>query len=106
MTWLSSGRISSPALDAVLLDTGPLPAAPRNFKIMAACSVAASIEIQWRDATNTSNNGAQIVSIQALDFQQSVPFMREIDMLANERIRIVAIGLIVGVVSVSIDIPL
>ena len=106
MTWLFSGRVVNPVLDAVIIDTGPLAAAPRNFQIFASATVAAPLEVQWRDAANLVTKASQVLAIPALDFKTKIPFLRELDMLANERIRIVAVTAIVGSVSVSLDIPL
>jgi hypothetical protein len=106
MAWLSSGRIVNPILDQVLLDTGALTPAPRNFQVMIASTVNAAIELQWRDAANTATLKSQFITVPAFGFVQTEPFLRDIEMLLNERIRILIAAAVTGSVSVSLDIPL
>lgn len=106
MAWLSSGRVVNSILDQVLLDTGPLAAASRNFQVMVASTVNAAIELQWRDAGNTITLKSQFITVSAFGFVQTEPFLRDIEMLLGERIRILQAAAVVGSVSVSLDIPL
>ena len=106
MGWQFSARVLNPLLDQVILDTGPLPAGPRNFQVTYAATIAAPLELQWRNAANTANKGSQILACRAVDTKVQPPFLREIEMLDNERIRIIAVTAIAGSVSVSLDIPL
>lgn len=101
MTWLSSGRITNPAIDALLLDTGALIAGSRTPQIMISSTVAAAFELQYRDAANAVTLKSQIIACGAFDVQ-SVGFSIPLDMLATERLRVLAVGTIVGVMSVSI----
>ena len=100
MAWISSGRITNPAVDAVLLDTGPVVSGTRSPQVMLSSTVAAGFELQWRDAANLATLKSQMISCTALDTKDS-KIWSDIEMATNERLRVLAVGLIVGTISVS-----
>ena len=104
MSWLSSGRITNPTLDQVLLDTGALPAGVYFFAAYGAGSVASVFEVQHRDATNTVTLKSQIIAAAASSIAPKfeVSERTPLTLAANERIRIIAVAAIVGAVSVSL----
>lgn len=104
MAWISSGRVSSPALDAVLLDTGPLISGTRAPQAIISSTVAAAFELQWRDAANLVTLRSQILACLAFDTRNTI-INSTIEMLTNERLRVLAVGTIVGTVSVSLFYP-
>jgi hypothetical protein len=101
--WISSGRITNPALNQVLLDTGALAAKERLFQVFVSSTVAIPLEVQWRDATDTATLKSQIIAVPASTFVQMFQFLSEIPMAANERLRIIAVSAATGSVSCSLD---
>jgi hypothetical protein len=104
--WYSSGRLTNPAINAVIITTGALPAKQRMFQVSVASTVAAPFEYQWLAADGTTVKNSQILACQALDSKETQPQLQEIDMLINESIRVIAVTAITGQVSASIDITL
>jgi hypothetical protein len=105
--WLSSGRITTPILaEGVVIDSGPLGVGPMNMQIFASSNVNAAFEVQWRDAANATTLKSQVIAVPAFTFAQTRPFLRDLNISAGERIRVVSITAITGAVSVSLDIPL
>ena len=102
MAWISSGRLVNPAIDAVLLDTVALAAGTRTPHAIVTSTVSAQFELQWRDAANAATLRSQMLSVVALDTVE-VTFNQPIQMALNERLRILAVGTIVGTVSVSMN---
>lgn len=104
MAWTSSGRITNPTLDLVLVDSGPISnPGPKNFQVFAASTAASAFEIQWRDATNVTTLKSQIIAVPAFGSVSFYGFLREIDMNLNERIRVIQVAAVTGSVSVSIE---
>lgn len=106
MAWLSSGRVTNPTANQVLIDTGQLVAGPKNFAVYAASTAAAAFELQWRDATDTTTTKSQIVAAGANGFTYSPPLLRDVEVAQNERFRVIQVANLTGSVSVSMDIPL
>lgn len=104
MAWFSSGRITNPVLDQVLVDTGPIQGGSKNFQVYAASTGQAAFEIQWRDAANAITKKSQILAVPAFGYNMLFPLVREIELLDNERLRVVAVQAITGSVSVSLDV--
>jgi hypothetical protein len=104
MAWAFSGRVTNPVLDAILVTTGALATAKqRMFQVACASTVAAPMELQWLGADGITIKGRQIIAVQALDTKWSPPQLEEINMLANESVRVIAVTAITGQVSCSID---
>jgi hypothetical protein len=104
MTWLPSGRVINPALNAVLVDTGPLTAETRTVQVHFACTVAAAVELQLRDAADALTLKSQILAVPTgggmAQFGATFP---DVPMADNQRLRVIAVAAIVGAVSVSLD---
>lgn len=104
MPWVSSGRITNPTLDQVLVDTGQLPAGGRSFNAVASASVVGIFEVQLRDATNTTTLKSQILCVPA-NGTANIPEAAancNFDMAANERIRIIQAVALTGISSCSL----
>lgn len=101
--WASSGRVANPVLDQVLVDTGPLVAKQRMFQVYISANANTVVEIQWRDAANAATLKSQVIAVPAFSFQQFQRFLEEIDMLANQRIRLIAVAAVAGMVSASLE---
>ena len=102
MAWISSGRLVNPAIDAVLLDTVALTAGIRTPQAIVTSTVTAQFELQLRDAANAATLRSQILSVVAMD-TFDFTFNQPIQVALNERLRILAVGTIVGTVSVSMN---
>lgn len=104
MSWLASGRVTNPTLDQVLVDTGPLATGSYFFDVFAASSVAAIFEVQHRDAANTTTLKSQIVATPATSttWGFSVPSSTYLEVVTNQRIRVIQVAAVTGNVSVSI----
>lgn len=104
MAWLNSGRVANPALDQVLIDTGPLQANSVTFAVYLAATANCAVEVQWRDAANTGNVKSQIVACTAFNSNDKPHQKYPIEMAVNERIRVIQVAAVTGSVSVSLDI--
>lgn len=104
MAWLSSGRITNPTLDQVLLDTGAVPAGAYWLKAQGASTVNSAFEVQYRDATNTTTLKSQIIATPTFGTTEpfDIPERFQFNMTANERIRIIQVAAVTGSVSVSL----
>jgi hypothetical protein len=104
MAWLSSGRIANPAIDQVILDTGPLPAGAYWFTAQGSGSVAAAMEVQLRDAANATTVKSQIIANPAFGTSPpfEVPERFQFNVNVNERIRVIMVAAVTGSVSVSL----
>ena len=101
--WISSGRITNPTINLVLLDTGALVAKERLFQVFVSATVSVALELQWRDATDTTTLKSQIIAVPAYAFTFMPAFVKEIPMSDNERLRIIAVAAATGSVSCSLD---
>lgn len=101
MAWLSSGRVVNPGLAAVLVDTGPLGQGARPVAADFACTVGGAVELQHRNAANDANIHSQIIALNGQGYVPMPPQL-EFDVAEDERIRIVTVSAIVGIVSVSL----
>jgi len=103
MAWTASGRTVNPVTDQVLCDTGPLPGpAGRSAQVVAAATVAAVFELQWRNAANTSTLKSQILAVPASGTAQLPESVNTFVMSDQERLRIIMVAGITGSVSVSL----
>ena len=103
MAWAFSGRLASVLLNATLVDTGPLPAKQRMWQVWGAAVSATPLEVQWIAADGTTVKGSQVLAIPALDTGILPQQLEEINMLINERIRVIAVTASATPVSCSID---
>jgi hypothetical protein len=104
MAWFSSGRLLNPVLDAVLVDTGPLPAGARKVKVIGSATVAAVFELQLRNAANTLTLKSQILAVAASSTSSICLDSMDISMADSERFRVIAVAAVTGSVSVSLDV--
>lgn len=104
MPWHASGRLTNPAANAVLVDTGPLPAASRSYALHLGGTGAVVVEVQWRNAANTSTLRSQIYAAPSNTVSQTPPPPQgsEFDMSTDERLRVVTVNNPNGDVSVSL----
>jgi len=104
--WISSGRVSDPITNQVLLDTGALPLGNGvlSFMFIGASTVASVFEIQLRDATNITTLKSQIVAVPASGTVAipETPINPPFTIATNERLRIIQVVGITGQVSVSL----
>lgn len=93
--WTSGALQANPVDTTVLVDTGPLAQGNYLFATVIATDTASTADVQWRDATNATNNDSQrrfIPSGQNDDFL----FPNKITLANNERLRIVQVGNLTG----------
>ena len=103
MAWLSSGRVPNPIIDQVIIDSGPLTGGSYFFDVFASSTVNSALEVQLRDATNTITLKSQIIAAKgfATSWGFSVPSTVYLEILPNQRIRVIQAIAAVGSVSVS-----
>jgi len=104
MAWFSSGRITNPVTDAVLVDTGPLSGGSRSVKVIGSATVAAVFELQLRNAANNATLKSQILAVPASSTGQIDFESMDITMADSERLRVIAVAGVTGSVSVSLDV--
>ncbi len=86
MAWASEGILTNPALDAILADSGALPACTTGVTVLLGGSVACICTLEHRNAANTANIASQVIAITA---NQLLPMdLPGVVFAANERIRI------------------
>lgn len=91
MPWVTEDVISGPSANDVLADTGSLGGGSYNlYSLTVSASLAATVEIQHRNAANNANVFSQRYFLSALNplclpFSGSPPFTLD----TNERIRVV-----------------
>lgn len=99
--WSSAGRQANPTTGAILADTGPILNDGGYFvHVVARSSVAADIQIQHRDASNTANVEPPVEIIVPAGSTVYLTLAARIN--PNERIRAVLLSGIVGDVTVTI----
>lgn len=103
MAWISSGRITNPTLNQVLVDTGPLAAKERIFQAVSAATANAPLELQHVAADGTTVLRSQILACTAFGTGWFPSLSSELNMAINERLRIIAVTAITGSVSCSLD---
>ena len=67
MAWISSGRLTNPVADAILLDTAALGVGIRVPQAIVTSTVTAQFELQLRDAANAATLRSQMLSVVAMD---------------------------------------
>lgn len=104
MAWLSSGRITNPTANQVLLDTLAVVGGSYFFRVQGSSTVASAWEVQWQDATNVTTLKSFIIAVGSMGTSESfeVPQNLTITMNPNERIRVIQVGAVTGSVSVSL----
>jgi len=100
MPWFDGGIQTNPVINAILVDTGALPASQFAAKIILGGNVAAVATVEQRDSTNTTNLKTQTIAIPIngvvdLDFPGVV-------ISANERIRLRLNAAVTGSIHASI----
>jgi hypothetical protein len=100
--WASSGRVTNPIANDVIVDSGAFAAdGTRRPLFVLASSVAGSFELQHRDAANAVTLKSQIITLSATGtFKFDVP--SGIDTLAGERLRLIMVAGVTGLVSCSV----
>lgn len=100
-TWNTEGQKSTPSSGTVLADTGQLLAQEWRATILLSATVTANVKLQHRNANNNGN-----VEELALSILSSNPlFISQLAISvlnADERIRIITDGTILGNVQASI----
>jgi len=104
MAWLSSGRITNPIADQVLVDTGQLPQGTMSFMLVGSATVASVFEIQLRNAANTATLKSQILAVPASSTANipETPVNPPFAIATDERLRVIQVTGITGSVSVSL----
>lgn len=101
MAWISTAIITTPADGDILLDSGALPANaafPLPILLVTAEN-SCIVRLEWRNAANAANKSSHIFLCRGLhvfDLSRAT-----INVLVNERLRVVAVGAIEGRVQVS-----
>ena len=98
--WVSGTVQTNPGDQTVLVDSGAMTAGQYLFAVVGAGSVAWIYDVQQRDSSNASN----------IDVQRRRPaagnedflFPNKITLAANERVRCILQGAIVGEVQMSL----
>lgn len=97
----SQGKVNNPTTSTLLADTGAMPSAIYEVRIVAGSSAAGTLNVQHRDSANTGN-----VSDTAIIFcaaGQSGQYVLKYAVNQNERIRVLPETSITGDVSVTIQ---
>lgn len=104
MAWVGSGRISNPAKDVVLCDTGPVDSGTYYFDVYVTSSIAATFELQYRDAENANTLKSQTIAVPANVTVRgfSIPPGLFLTMDQGERLRVIQVTQGLGDVSISI----
>ena len=100
MAWATGGILTNPAADAILADSGPLPAGQSNVKVMLGGNVACVATVEWRDAANATNIRSQTIAI-AVNQLIELEFPG-VTFSLNERIRVRNNLVLVGSVHASV----
>jgi len=100
MAWITSGAVTDPPDNAVLLDSGPLAAGVFVLPLLLmSADFQRFVRLEWRNAANSANKQSHIFIVDGSRiFDLSG---RSITVLANERIRLVALGEVEGNVQVT-----
>lgn len=100
--WYTAGVQTNPLANAVLADTGGVPAdSTRRFEVICATTVSAVAFIEWRDATNVNNLRTQGVILPANQTSE-IKFMWVPNFATGERVRVRLNAAITGVAQCSI----
>lgn len=104
--WNSEGVQTDPTTATVLADSGQLPVghyiAHVVISINNTAAAVATLGLQWRDATNASNNEEQRLYYPASAASRdgfTFPFRSN---AANERLRLIPVANVTGTVSASL----
>ena len=98
-SWVTEDVVLNPADNALLADTGALPAGERIFILLFWDNVAGiEVLLQWRDSTNTVNKKQHIIRNTTIGDKLIVRFKP----LLNERVRVLNRTLIAGSAQASI----
>lgn len=101
MAWISSGQVTNPVAGTVLCDSGALSAGAHEAVTILGATVACAVELQHRDAANAVTLHSQALGVGAFGTAQLPKITQQL--VAGERLRVVAVTSPVGVVSVSLD---
>lgn len=100
--WLSSGSVTNPTANQVMVDTGAL-AGPTTIEFCAyvGSTVGTAVRIQHMNAANTTALQDQLMPVPANQFTfMCLP--HAISIADQERVRVIMNGAATGVVSVSL----
>jgi hypothetical protein len=98
-TWTSGLVLTNPADGALVVDTGPLTGSSYLIAFSGSTSANAVYDVQWRDATNTTNK--LVIRRRPQAGNDDFIFASKITLLANERVRCVMVGAITGDIQLS-----
>jgi hypothetical protein len=100
MAWITSGVVTDPTDNAVLLDSGPLTSGVFVLPLLLmSTDFRRLVRIEWRNAANNSNKQSHIFIVdgsQIFDLSG-----RSITVLVGERVRLVTIGEVEGKVQAT-----
>src|SRR5712691_6183864 len=98
--WHTSGLLTNPATGDILADSQPLTAGAYAVIIVASSSVAAAVDLQVRDTTNTVTVQSQRLQLLASGTQVLGEF--HITVLQDQRIRVIMSLAVLGTAQASI----
>lgn len=99
--WETGLLTTNPAINAVIVDTGPLPAGDYFFQLMFESDANTRFLIELRNAANSATLDSQRVPLGADQFVQPI-FGTKISIAEGERVRAIMVAALVGVVQASI----
>jgi hypothetical protein len=97
----SAGKTNNPTTASVLADTGALPGAMYDVRVLVGCSAAATFNVQHRNAAN-SGNVSDTVLIRAAAGQTG-EYILKYALNKDERIRVVPEANITGDAEITIQ---
>lgn len=99
--WTTEGVQGTPSSGTVLADTGQLPEGGRTLSGIITSAVAGTVLFQWRNAANSSTVMEHLFSM--LAGEKLVLPLLYIGVDANDRIRVITSGLVLGNIQASLN---
>jgi hypothetical protein len=97
----SAGKVTNPTTAEVMADTGALPGALYEVRIMVGCSAAATFNVQHRNAANDGNVSDTVIIRAAAG--QTGEYILKYALVKNERIRVLPEANITGLGEVTLQ---
>jgi hypothetical protein len=101
--WITSGIITNPTANQIILDTGPLVAKERIWQVFFSATVADAVDVQLVQSDGTTVRKSQILSSPTFGTVSLPPLIAEESMAENERIRLRVVLGGTKYISASID---
>lgn len=98
--WIDGSILTNPTDGTLIVDTGQLPAGDYWFAIHGETSTDEAIEVQLRDAANSTNVKRQRRRPRTGDIDWIFP--NKITVALNQRLRVIQVGNMTGEVQISI----